>query len=166
MTALRVSDLKHPGVFLATLGGVGLLRPAPGTWGSLFALVLFVPVVFLPGWAHWLIVALAFAVGMLVTIGALAVAGVKDDRAIVVDELVGMWLPLLVVPADWRWWVAAFLLFRLFDVVKPWPVSWADRELPGAWGVMLDDVIAGILAGIVLQLSISLTGALSSPLPA
>jgi phosphatidylglycerophosphatase A len=77
----------------------------------------------------------------------------------VIDELAGQWITLLVVPLDWRWWLAAFLLFRLFDIVKPGPVRMAER-LPGGLGVMADDVVAGILAAALLLVAqIMVTGA-------
>lgn len=134
-----------PPKFIATLAGVGLLRPAPGTWGS--AVVL--PAVLLgPGWCLGLAVALGLA-------GLWAVARLPERQAdpgwVVVDEGAGQLLALAALPlgADWPWVLAAFGLFRLFDITKPGPVGWADRQ-KGAVGVMLDDVMAGALAAGVL----------------
>ncbi len=80
--------------------------------------------------------------------------GVHDPGAVVVDEIVGVWLALFLLPASVLLVALGFVLFRFFDIVKPWPVSWADKSVPGAFGVMLDDVLAGLLAWLVLQVSI------------
>ena len=145
--------------FIATFCYVGLLRPGPGTWGSLAAL----PV----GWAlhvaggPWTLIAgilVTFAVGLWVTIRETARTGVEDASEIVIDEVAGQWIALLPlsfgavragvdITALWPGWIAAFALFRLFDIRKPGPVGWADRR-GDSLGVMLDDVIAGILAAL------------------
>jgi phosphatidylglycerophosphatase A len=76
-----------------------------------------------------------------------------DPQWIVIDEVVGLWITLSVVPLNIIWYAVGFALFRLFDIVKPWPVSWADQKVPGALGIMLDDVLAGLYAaGILLVL--------------
>ncbi|TRD15719.1 phosphatidylglycerophosphatase A family protein [Palleronia caenipelagi] len=144
---------------VATFGYVGLLRPAPGTWGSLAALPVF-----------WLLHALGgpvlvlLAIALVTGIGLWSIrlegarTGVKDASEIVIDEVAGQWIALLPVSlgaahvsmeitALWPGWIAAFVLFRAFDIRKPGPVGWADRR-PGALGVMLDDLIAGVFAGI------------------
>ena len=128
---------------VATLGGVGLLRPAPGTWGS--AVVL--PLAWLgPWWCLGLALVLTLA-------GLWAVARLPERKAdpgwVVVDEGAGQLLALAAAPAGWPWVLAAFLLFRLFDITKPGPVGWADRQ-KGAVGVLLDDLVAGALAAALL----------------
>ncbi len=127
------------------MAGVGLLRPAPGTWGS--AVVL--PVVLLgPGWC-------LLGAALLTALGLWAVARLPERKAdpgwVVVDEGAGQLLALaaLAPGAGWPWVLAAFLLFRLFDITKPGPVGWADRQ-KGAVGVMLDDLVAGALAAGLL----------------
>jgi phosphatidylglycerophosphatase A len=139
-----------PAEAVATLGGVGRLRPAPGTWGSLVVLpaALLGPVACL---ALAVVVAIAGFVAVRAVLGA---GGEQDPGWIVVDEAAGMLLALAAAPAGWGWIgvVAAFALFRAFDIVKPWPVSWADG-LHGATGVMLDDVVAGAMAGALLLLA-------------
>lgn len=138
---------------IASLFGVGFLRPGPGTWGSLVAL--------LPG-AAVLAFGGPFAVlagaGLIGLIGWWAVAAElahcdeADPEWIVVDEAAGQWLALAgLVGFGWVGVAAAFALFRLFDIAKPGPVGWADRQ-PGARGVMLDDLVAGALAALVLLL--------------
>ncbi|MCS6920380.1 MAG: phosphatidylglycerophosphatase A [Elioraea sp.] len=138
---------------IASLFGVGFLRRAPGTWGSLFAL--------LPG-AAVLAAAGPFAVlagaGLIAALGWWAVAtelarcDEPDPEWIVVDEAAGQWLALAGLAGfGWVDVATAFVLFRAFDIAKPGPVGWADRQ-PGAWGVMLDDLVAGALAALVLLL--------------
>lgn len=134
----------RPDRFVATLGGAGLLRPAPGTWGS--AVVL--PLVLLGPMA-------CLALAVLVTVMGFWAAGrvlreAEDPGWFVADEGAGMLLALAALPAATLPGVAlAFLLFRAFDILKPWPVSWADRQ-GGALGVMLDDLLAGAIAAAAL----------------
>lgn len=132
---------------VATLGGVGRIRPAPGTWGSLVVL----PAALL-GPLPCLILGMAVAIGGWAAVRAvLAEGGEQDPGWIVVDEAAGMLIALAAVPAGAGWIgvAAAFALFRACDILKPWPVSWADG-LPGATGVMLDDVLAGGMAAAAL----------------
>lgn len=153
----------HPAVLLATWGGSGLLRPASGTWGSLAAL----PFAWGLAWAGgvWLLAAATVAVtliGIAVADHLEHASGDKDASAIVIDEVAGQWLTVLPLAAlglfgAWHY-AAGFALFRLFDVLKPWPVSWADRQLPGGLGVVLDDVLAGLYAALALILGVLLVG--------
>jgi phosphatidylglycerophosphatase A len=152
---LSRSAWSDPAVLLVTGFGSGFLKPAPGTWGSLVALVLW-----------WLLLAdLGLPLQLLVLAGTVVTGtwfthrvgvryGVHDDPAIVVDEFAGLWLALLAAPATPAAALSGFLLFRAFDIAKPWPVGWADRRVSGATGVMLDDLLAGGLAAVVLQLAI------------
>lgn len=78
--------------------------------------------------------------------------GVHDHGGIVWDEFVGLWLALLLVPPGWIWLVAGFVLFRFFDILKPWPIAWCDRHVEGGMGIMIDDVLAGLMALASLQL--------------
>lgn len=129
-------------VLVASCGGVGRLRPAPGTWGSLLVL----PLAVLPWWGCLAASAL-FTVAGLWAVGRLPEA-LEDPGWVVVDEAAGMTLALALAPASWWGVVMAFLLFRLFDVRKPGPVGWMDRR-GDALGVMGDDLFAGLLAGLV-----------------
>jgi phosphatidylglycerophosphatase A len=134
-------------MLVATVGGVGRLRPAPGSWGSLVAL----PAMLL-GREGILVLALVItAVGWAAVFDVLRGRSTEDPGWIVVDEVAGMLVALAALPAGagWRGAVLAFLLFRAFDILKPWPVSWADR-LHGATGVMLDDILAGAIAAALL----------------
>ncbi|WP_184484480.1 phosphatidylglycerophosphatase A family protein [Neoroseomonas alkaliterrae] len=133
-------------MMVATLGGIGRLRPGPGTWGSLAVL----PAALL-GPAGALLLAAVAAVAGWLAVRALPADGPQDPGWIVVDEAAGMLLALAALPAGagWAGVALAFLLFRAFDILKPWPVSWADRQ-EGATGVMLDDILAGAMAAAVL----------------
>jgi phosphatidylglycerophosphatase A len=138
-----------PAVAVATLAGIGRLRPAPGTWGSLVVL----PAVLLGPVACLSLAAVVTMAGWVAVRAVLAKGGDQDPGWIVVDEAAGMLLALAALPhAGWVGVLAAFALFRAFDILKPWPVSWADG-LHGPTGVMLDDVIAGAMAGAVLLLA-------------
>jgi len=145
----------RPELIWASGLGLGYLPAAPGTWGSLGALLV---------WWWWLadlsvllqliVSAVYFVSGWWCSSRVTQLFDVEDAGEIVADEIVGMWLALALLPRIW--WIAllAFVLFRLFDIVKPGPIGWLDREVKGGLGVMLDDVAAGAAAGIVLYVSI------------
>jgi phosphatidylglycerophosphatase A len=151
----------HPAGWIATGFGVGLSPLAPGTAGSLAALLPWLLLRELTWPWYALALLLAFALGVWACAWLVRNLRVDDPGVAVWDEFVGQWLaltPLLFVAHPAVWIFAGFILFRIFDIVKPWPVSWADRHVPGGLGVMLDDVIAGIYAAaalLVLQRAIS-----------
>ncbi|MEM9318196.1 MAG: phosphatidylglycerophosphatase A [Pseudomonadota bacterium] len=146
---------------IATLAGVGYLRPAPGTWGSLVACALAWAIHVLGGF--WLLLAatiVAAFIGYFAIVSATRNSSHADPSEIVIDELVGQWIALWPVSLGamiagvnfgelWPGIVAAFVTFRLFDIWKPGPVGWADRQ-GGPFSVMLDDVIAGWMAALVV----------------
>ena len=142
---------RHPAWQLATWFGTGLMPKAPGTWGSLAAVPFAYGVHQLAG-----PVGLFAAAWVLFALGAWAAeefrrrTGTKDPPAVVVDEAAGQWLALVPAGDDILVYAAGFLLFRLFDIWKPWPVSWADRRIEGGLGIMLDDMIAGAYAACTL----------------
>ncbi|HLR87276.1 MAG TPA: phosphatidylglycerophosphatase A [Wenzhouxiangella sp.] len=142
--------LGSPDGFLAFGFGSGLAPVAPGTAGSVAAVLPALALIKLPlPWlALFLVAAFAFGVWLCGRTGRRL--GVHDHSGIVFDEFVGMWLVLAFVPASAVWWLAAFAAFRLFDIVKPWPIGWLDRRIGGGLGVMLDDVLAAIYALAVL----------------
>ncbi len=153
---------------VATIGGVGYLRPAPGTWGSLVALPMAALLHLIGG--PWLLVIAIIAIffeGLWATTQVTRWQDDHDPSYVVVDEVVGQWTALLPLSfgawhvgasifALWPGWIAAFVLFRLFDILKPGPVGWADRRHTPL-GVMLDDVIAGAFAaiGVILFAALS-----------
>ena len=162
---------------LSTLYGIGLVRIAPGTAGSLVAALLAYPIVQLPWGCLWL----ALGALLFTVLGSMNAARfmrarntMHDPSEIVIDELIGQWLTYVV----WHGWLFAiagtsasairlldevaasplflalgFALFRLFDILKPWPISWADRHIKGGFGVMFDDVLAAIPAGTLLYVA-------------
>ncbi len=138
----------HPASLLATWFGSGLLPKAPGTWGSLAALPFAVVIAALAGPWGLLAAVLAVTVAGLWAAGVYAGRrGVDDPSEVVIDEVAGQWLALVPVALDLRLYAVAFLAFRFFDIVKVWPAGWLDRNLKGGWGIMLDDLAAGIYAG-------------------
>jgi phosphatidylglycerophosphatase A len=131
--------------FVATLGGAGLIRPAPGTWGSLVVL----PLVML-GPVACMVLAVVVTIAGTWAAGRVLRDDTEDPGWFVADEGAGMLIALAALgSATWLGVALAFGLFRLLDIAKPWPVSWADAQ-PGAFGVMLDDILAGAMAAAVL----------------
>ena len=145
------SLLLNPAALIATWFGTGRLPLAPGTWASAIAAGLAWPLAGAYGTAGLAAAAaLAFAAGWWAAGTHAAATGVSDPREVVIDEVAGQWLALLFAPRTLTAYAAAFLLFRAFDIFKPWPVGWADRKLPGGLGIMADDVLAGAYALTVL----------------
>ena len=139
---------------LATLGPAGRMRTAPGTWGSLVAAIL-APFLFLPLplWGRVVALMLLFPFGSWCAGQAERSMCCKDPSCVVVDELWGQWITLLpLAAAETLWIIPAFLFFRLFDIAKPWPVRASERWLPGGWGIMIDDGLAGLYAMMALLL--------------
>jgi phosphatidylglycerophosphatase A len=144
-------------VLWATLFGVGFAPKAPGTFGSIGALILWWALLAGLSWQVQLAVIVVYT-GLSTALVAVVMRrySVKDAPAIVADEVAGLWIALLAAPVNWWAPLLGFALFRFFDIAKPWPVGWLDRHLPGAWGVMADDLAAGLLSLGVLQLAIFL----------
>jgi phosphatidylglycerophosphatase A len=151
---------------VGTFFGVGLLKPGPGTWGSLAAVLLWMcgivihyyhPFPFFEWQAFWLFYCLltlaATVVVSLIGIPAATIvaqeSGREDPGHVVIDEVAGQWLTLAICRPDWPHALLAFALFRLFDITKPWPIRKLEA-LPGGWGIMLDDLAAGLFGLIVL----------------
>jgi phosphatidylglycerophosphatase A len=143
----------HPIALFCTWFGSGLLPKVPGTWGSAAALPFAAAI----QWA-WGGGALAFAAVVIFVAGSFCagpfarMAGVKDPGAIVVDEVAAQWATLSTVPLDPVLYFLGFVLFRIADIAKPWPASWCDRRLSGGFGVMADDMVAGLYASAVMFL--------------
>lgn len=140
---------------IARLGPVGRLPIAPGTWGSLAA-ILAAPWVFMPlSWPLRIVVLIGlFFVGAWCASAAERVLQRKDPQSVSIDEVLGQWITLIFFPTPLGLpsYVAAFFLFRLFDIAKPWPVRQAENWLPKGYGVMIDDVLAGLYAALGLAL--------------
>ncbi|NNF17499.1 MAG: phosphatidylglycerophosphatase A [Gammaproteobacteria bacterium] len=143
---------KNPVMFLAFGGGSGLAPKAPGTAGTVVAIpiaIMLSPLSFLH---EVVIISVMFLVGVGLCNYATGKLGVHDHSGIVWDEIVGYLIAVLFVPHSWIWWLTGFVLFRFFDIVKPWPIRELDHRISGGFGIMLDDVVAGIFAAIVLAI--------------
>lgn len=138
--------LRHPVHLLAFGLGSGATSRAPGTWGSLAAIPVWYGFAWLPTAAYWLVVALAFLVGVWLCGKTAHDLKVHDHSGIVWDEFVGMWIALGLFPDTVYGVLGAFVVFRLFDIAKPWPIGWLDERLPGGLGIMADDVVAGVMS--------------------
>ena len=155
MKRLHPSDLwSHPANFFALGFGSGLAPRAPGTFGTLAAVPLYwflLQGLSLP----WLLAVIAgsFVIGSWLCDATANNLGVHDHPGIVWDEFVGLWISCIALPAGWSWLLAAFVLFRFFDILKPWPIRWLDSKVPGGLGIMVDDVLAGIFALALIQLA-------------
>jgi phosphatidylglycerophosphatase A len=146
------SVFHNPIHFLAFGLGSGAMPFAPGTFGTLAAVPLYLLFASLPlGWYLLMLIA-AFGIGIYLCERTANDLGVHDHGGIVWDEFVGYWITMAAAPAGWQWLVAGFVLFRFFDILKPFPISWLDKHVGGGLGIMIDDGIAGMFASVCLQL--------------
>lgn len=151
-------DLKQPYIWLATWFGCGFMRPAPGTWGSIGALPFGIILFESTGiWGFIIGIILVTLIGYWAADKFEKATATHDNKMIVIDEVAGQWLALLPVfyltGTNPLLILCAFLFFRLFDITKPWPASYCDKHIDGAWGVMADDIVAGLFAaGCVIGL--------------
>jgi len=152
MTQPLTPDLRNPLQLLAFGFGSGLAPKAPGTAGTLAAVPLYLLLGLLPLPWYLLVLIAAFGVGIHVCGYTARALGVHDHGGIVWDEFVGYWLTMVAAPPGWLWPIVGFVLFRLFDIWKPFPISWLDRHIKGGLGIMLDDALAGSFAWLCLQL--------------
>ncbi|MDH4133717.1 MAG: phosphatidylglycerophosphatase A [Gammaproteobacteria bacterium] len=143
--------IRNPSHFISFGFGAGLAPRAPGTAGSLVGLPVWFVLSSLPAIAYGLAAAALFFLGVWVTARTERDLGVHDHPGIVWDEIVGMLVTLAFVPLDVRWLAAGFVLFRIFDIWKPFPIRWLNNRVAGGWGIMLDDLAAGIAAALCLQ---------------
>lgn len=155
LSSLPKGFLTNPVHLLAFGFGSGCAPKAPGTFGTLAALVPYCLVLQgLPPLYYCLVLVLSFGAGVWFCGKASKALGVHDHGGIVWDEFVGVWIALYMAPAGWLWLLWGFVLFRLFDIWKPQPIAWLDKRVHGGLGIMLDDVLAGIYALAILQLSV------------
>jgi phosphatidylglycerophosphatase A len=148
--ALRKVALGTPSGLLAFGFGSGLSPFAPGTMGTVVAIPFAVAMKFLPQYGFWIVLLLMFLVGIELCNRVSRKLGVHDHGGIVWDEIVGYCLSIAFVPLQWQWFLAAFVIFRFFDIYKPWPIRQLDRKVSGGLGIMIDDVVAGIFTIVVL----------------
>lgn len=147
----------HPAHFFALGFGSGLAHKAPGTFGTLLGLPLFYLIARYDLVIQLLVIAALFIIGIYFCNRTGKALGVSDHGGIVWDEIVAMMLVLTITPNKWHWWLVAFLLFRLFDIWKPFPIRQCDAKIKGGFGVMFDDLLAAIYAMISLKALIWLT---------
>lgn len=142
---------RNPIYFLAFGFGSGKLPFAPGTWGTLAAIPIYLVIQDIPLSLYLLILALACIFGILLCDVTEKAIGVHDHPGIVWDEICGYLLTMFAAPLGWPWVVMGFIFFRIFDIWKPWPIGWLDKKVAGGLGVMVDDLVAGVYAWIVLE---------------
>jgi phosphatidylglycerophosphatase A len=150
---LGVQHLSGTANFIALGGGLGLTPKAPGTFGTL----LGIPLLFLMPTnlvAYLVVLVVLFALGVWCCDACAKNLGVHDHPGIVWDEVVGYLITMIAVPKTLLWVVVGFILFRFFDILKPWPISWIDKHVEGGMGIMLDDVLAAVFALIVIQIAL------------
>ncbi|WP_339338885.1 phosphatidylglycerophosphatase A [uncultured Oceanicoccus sp.] len=149
---------KNPIHCLAFGFGSGLAPKAPGTFGTLMAIPLYLLLSELPLISYAAVVVAAFILGIYLCGKTADDLGVHDHPGIVWDEFVGFWITMFAAPAGLLWLVIGFSLFRLFDIWKPWPIKLFDNNMKTGLGIMIDDVLAGIYALVLLQALVYLTG--------
>ena len=149
--SVPASVWRNPVHFLAFGFGSGAAPTAPGTFGTLAAIPIYLLIAPLSLWVYLAIVVVMTILGIWLCDVTSKDMGVHDHSGIVWDEFVGYLITMAAAPPGWLWVVAGFFLFRFFDVLKPWPISWIDKHVKGGWGIMLDDIVAGIFSWLALQ---------------
>lgn len=144
-------NLANPIQFLALGFGSGLAPKAPGTFGTLAAVPFFLLMSYLSPVIYGILVLAVCISGIYICGKAAKDVGVHDHGAIVWDEFAGFFITMFMVPVTWQSVIVGFILFRLFDIVKPWPISIADKKLAGGFGIMFDDVLAGLFALFIMH---------------
>ncbi len=145
-------NLANPIQFLALGFGSGLAPKAPGTFGTLAAIPLFFLMSALTPLYYALVVVLVCISGVYICGKAARDVGVHDHGAIVWDEFAGFFITMFMIPVTWQSVCIGFMLFRIFYIVKPWPISVADKNLTGGFGIMFDDILAGLLALAIMHI--------------
>jgi phosphatidylglycerophosphatase A len=149
-STLKKVALTTPSGLLAFGFGSGLSPFAPGTMGTLVAIPFIFALKSLGTPGFWIVLLLLFLLGIWLCDQVSRKLGVHDHGGIVWDEMVGYWLSMAFVPLQWQWLLAAFLLFRFFDIVKPWPIRQLDQKVSGGFGIMIDDIVAALFTIIIL----------------
>ncbi|TBR37568.1 phosphatidylglycerophosphatase A [Marinomonas agarivorans] len=142
---------RNPVHFFAFGFGSGAAPLAPGTFGTIAAIPLYLLMQELNAYWYFSLIVITFLLGVYLCGKTAKDLGVHDHSGIVWDEFVGYWVTMWLAPTGWHYILIGFILFRLFDIWKPWPISWVDKKVHGGLGIMLDDVLAGIFAFAVLQ---------------
>lgn len=150
-TSLTRKVLTNPIYFLGFGFGVGLSRFAPGTLGTLIAVPFYLLLQYLSWPLYLAITLIAFFVGIWICHVTEKMVGIPDYSGIVWDEMVGFWVTMFLAPSKLQWIIIGFVLFRVFDILKPWPISWVNKNVHGGFGVMVDDLLAALVSFGILQ---------------
>ena len=148
--------LGNPVHFLAFGFGSGLFTKAPGTAGTLLGILAWMFLVKLSLVTYTIVIVIAALAGIYFCGKTACDLNVHDHSGIVWDEIVGIWLAMILVPVTWGWVFVGFLLFRFFDILKPWPISWIDKNISGGIGIMADDLLAGGFTAINLHVAMKI----------
>ncbi|SES68501.1 phosphatidylglycerophosphatase A family protein [Thalassotalea agarivorans] len=143
----KLSDPVH---FLALGFGSGLAPKAPGTFGTLAAIPLVLLMAYLPALEYAAVMSVAIVFGVYLCGKTARDVGVHDHGAIVWDEIAGLMVTMFMMPITWQSVALGFVLFRIFDILKPWPISLLDKKVHGGLGIMLDDILAGAMAWLIM----------------
>ena len=144
-----IQNIYH---FIALGFGSGLYKKGPGTAGSIVAIPIFYLLINLPSLLQWLFVVTLFFVGLYSSNKVINLIDQKDPSFIVIDEIVAVLFLFILIPTNIKFLAFAFILFRFFDIFKPFPVSWAENYFKGALGIMMDDIVAALLSFLVIRL--------------
>ena len=148
--AIKKVALGSPSGLLAFGFGSGLSPFAPGTMGTVVAVPFIFALKSLGAPVFWITMLLLFLLGIQLCSHVSRKLGMHDHGGIVWDEMVGYWLSVAFVPLQWHWLLAGFVLFRFFDIYKPWPIRQIDQKVSGGFGIMIDDIVAALFTIIVL----------------
>lgn len=154
MSTTPRSVWTNPIHFLAFGFGAGAIPFAPGTFGTIIAIPLYLLISHCSLLCYSIILLIVILAGIWLCDVTERAMDAHDPGGIVWDEIAGFLLTMLAVPHGWQWIVAGFLLFRLFDIWKPWPIRWLDRHVNGGLGIMVDDLLAAVYAWIILQVAV------------
>ena len=144
--------MRDPVHFLAFGFGSGCSPWAPGTFGTVVAIPIYLLLNTTPLWLYLSVTLIMLLAGIWLCDKTTRKLGVHDHKGIVWDEIVGYLITMIAAPKGWLWVIIGFVLFRLFDILKPWPISVADKQIKGGFGIMIDDVLAGIAAFVILHI--------------
>ena len=156
--AIKPTPFRSPTQFLAFGLGSGLAPKAPGTFGTLAAVPIYWFIAEWPALHYAGFILVTAILGIWICGAASKQLGVHDHGGIVWDEFVGYWITMWAVPVDWVWMIAGFVAFRVFDIIKPWPIGWLDKKVSGGFGIMVDDIVAGVMACITLHIALAIVG--------
>ena len=152
------TPFSNPIQFLAFGFGSGLAPRAPGTFGTLAAVPIYWLVADWSLLEYSALILVSAVLGIWICGAASRQLNVHDHPGIVWDEFVGYWITMWAVPVDWVWILAGFVAFRVFDIAKPWPINVLDKKVAGGFGIMIDDILAGVMACVTLHIALALIG--------